>query len=192
MESITQKHPIKLIFLIFLSLLSVYSTIVLLCPHKPLKLEFNLTTHTAQKITEKALLGRPTIIFFGFSGCSSICPIGLTNLEAVGKKMSALNQPINALFITIDPFHDTPATLKKFLSSFSQTILGATGSEDMLKKLQKTFTLYIKKIPLEEGDFTYDHTSHFFLFDQKNTYLRAFSIQTRPEKIIHVLRKDTP
>src|SRR5438128_2201217 len=64
-----------------------------------------------------------------------------------------------ALFITVDPQRDTPATLKDYLSSFDPHLRGITGSPDAIAAVAKAYRVYYKKVPTEGDDYTMDHTA---------------------------------
>ena len=50
---------------------------------------FTLTNHQREVITERSFLGRPFLVFFGFTHCPDVCPTTLveitTWLQAVGR-----------------------------------------------------------------------------------------------------------
>ena len=48
---------------------------------------FTLTTHTGQTFTEKDLLGKWSLIYFGFTNCPDICP---EELDKMGEAVDAL------------------------------------------------------------------------------------------------------
>ena len=43
---------------------------------------FNLTSHKGEKISEKILSSRPTIVFFGFTHCPEVCPTTLYEISS--------------------------------------------------------------------------------------------------------------
>jgi len=43
---------------------------------------FTLTNHLGQKVTEKSLLGKYSLIFFGFTYCPDVCPVAMQNMTA--------------------------------------------------------------------------------------------------------------
>src|ERR1700693_1903755 len=70
---------------------------------------FQLTDQTGQTVTEKNLVGRPTLVFFGFTHCPDVCPTELFEMSEVLKALGKDADSVNAYFISVDPERDTPA-----------------------------------------------------------------------------------
>ncbi len=43
---------------------------------------FTLVADTGEAVTEAAMLGHPTLMFFGFTNCSDVCPTALAEASA--------------------------------------------------------------------------------------------------------------
>lgn len=54
---------------------------------------FNLTTHKDEPFTEKDLLGKWSLIYFGFTNCPDICPEELDKMSEAVDKLGAFFQP---------------------------------------------------------------------------------------------------
>lgn len=76
--------------------------------------DFTLMDHAGKEISLKQFSGRLIYLTFAFAHCKTICPMILDSIKKVAKK----NQVPDAVFlvITLDPWRDTPATLKSFAS----------------------------------------------------------------------------
>jgi protein SCO1/2 len=70
---------------------------------------FSLIDTEGKPITEEWLLGKWTIVYFGFTSCPVICPAELEKLAEVYRILDA-GRPtrLRTLFISIDPERDTP------------------------------------------------------------------------------------
>jgi protein SCO1/2 len=63
--------------------------------------------------------GRIVLINFMLTGCQDVCPPETTNLARVQDLLGdRLGRSVVMLSLTVDPFHDGPAELKKFSSAF--------------------------------------------------------------------------
>ena len=82
-----------------------------------------------------------------------------------------------AVFVTVDPERDTPAAMKDYLSSFDPHIRGLTGNADDLAKVAKAYRVYYKKVPLEGGDYTMDHTAIVYLMDKDGRFVAPFNMK---------------
>jgi protein SCO1/2 len=129
-------------------------------------LKFNLQTHNGKNISEKDLIGSPSIIFFGFTYCPDICPSSLMLLSNLIDELKKDQKKIKYYFVTVDPERDTQESLKKYLSNFNANITGVLGKPSELKKLYQSFDIYAEKVKLKKS-YTIDHTASFILLDSK-------------------------
>src|ERR1700760_1139008 len=109
---------------------------------------FQLTDQTGQTVTEKSMLGHPTLIFFGFTHCPDVCPTTLFEMSEVLKAMGKDGDSVNAYYISVDPERDTAASMKDYLSSFDPRLKGLTGPPEAVAKVISGFRVYGKKVPL--------------------------------------------
>src|ERR1700744_3087058 len=68
---------------------------------------FQLTDQPGQNVTEKDLMGKPTLIFFGFTHCPDVCPTELFEMSEVLRAMGKGADGVNAYFVSVDPRRDT-------------------------------------------------------------------------------------
>lgn len=86
-------------------------------------------------------------INFIFTGCSDSCPVETARLRQVQKILSdRIGKDIFLYSISIDPYNDTPATLKRYAEKFGigpgWTLL--TGEPDDIEQLRRRLGLYIE------------------------------------------------
>jgi protein SCO1/2 len=80
---------------------------------------FELTDQDGRRVTEKDLLGKPSVIFFGFTSCPDVCPTTLTEITHWLKALGSDADKLNVAFISVDSARDTPEHLKLYLRSFA-------------------------------------------------------------------------
>lgn len=125
--------------------------------------EFELTASNGKTLTEKDLLGKPHLVFFGFTHCPEVCP---TTLYEVSGWMEEIGEPakdLNIYFFSVDPERDTPEILANYLSPFGDRVIGLTGSPQQVDKAAKGYHIYYKKVPTDDGSYTMDHTARISL-----------------------------
>ena len=101
--------------------------------------EFSLKDVDNNIITEKSFEGPVTALFFGFTNCPDVCPITLNKLSLIIDELKKEKKNLKVFFISIDPERDTPATMKSYLSSFEDTIVGITGESEKIFFLSKSW-----------------------------------------------------
>ena len=62
--------------------------------------------------------GRPVLLNFIFTTCSSICPLTSRTLEEFQHKLGAEADKVHMMSISIDPEQDTPARLREYARKF--------------------------------------------------------------------------
>jgi protein SCO1/2 len=138
---------------------------------------FKLTNQDGQVVTDQDLKGHPFLVFFGFTHCPDVCP---TTLFEVSEILRALGPDANrtrALFITVDPERDTPAVMKDYLSSFDPHLSGLTGDPEAIAAVAKAYRVYFKRVPLEQGGYTMDHTAIVYLMDKTGRFVSPFNVK---------------
>lgn len=143
---------------------------------------FQLTDQSGQTVTETSLMGRPTLIFFGFTHCPDICPTSLFEISEVLRAMGKKADRVNAYFVSVDPERDTAAAMKEYLSSFDPHLKGLTGNPEAVAKVISAYRVYAKKVPLKDGDYTMDHTALIYLMDRDGKFVAPFNMKRKPEE----------
>ena len=127
---------------------------------------FALVDVNGRPFTDRDLRGRPAALFFGFTTCPEVCPTTLARWSAALKTLGPDGDKLRAVFVSVDPQRDTPAVLKRYLSDFDPRIVGLTGSPQAVAGMLAAYHVYARKVPLEGGGYTMDHTAATYLFDR--------------------------
>ena len=127
------------------------------------KMSFTLTNHHGVTVTPSEWIGRPTMVFFGFTWCPDVCPTTLSDISLWLQDLGPDANRMNILLVSVDPERDTPQVLADYLSNFDPRITGLTGSIAEIKRAAEEFRATIEKVPRED-DYTIEHTAGVFLF----------------------------
>lgn len=125
---------------------------------------FVLTAAKGGEFDSKSLSGKPYAVFFGFTHCPDICPTTMAELTGMLKDLGDQANSLNVVFITVDPERDTPAVMTDYLSNFDARIIGLTGSPDQIAHVVAQYRVYAKKVALDGGQYTMDHSASIFLY----------------------------
>ena len=150
---------------------------------------FRLEDQNGAAITDQTMKGRPYLLFFGYTHCPDVCPTTLFEISEVLKALGKDADRTGALFITVDPERDTPAMLKDYLSNFDPHLRGLTGDQAAIDAAVKAYRVYAKKVPLENGDYTMDHTAIVYLMDKDGHFVAPFSTKGTPDAEAAELRR---
>jgi protein SCO1 len=138
---------------------------------------FELTDQNGQPFSDKDLKGKFFLVFFGFTHCPDVCPTTLFEISEIMRNLGPAADRTAALFISVDPERDTPEAMKEYLSSFDPHVRGLTGDAAALAAVAKAYRVYYKKVPLDGGDYTMDHTAIVYLMDKDGRFVAPFNMR---------------
>ena len=124
--------------------------------------DFSLTDHQNRKFSLSDHSGKVILLNFGFTNCPDICP---TTLGMLGEVLDLVgDERVVALFITVDPKRDTVARLGAYIPFFHDRIVGLTGPEQAIKRVNDACgTFYSKEQGASEGDYLVIHSPAVYL-----------------------------
>jgi protein SCO1/2 len=88
--------------------------------------------------------GRPVILSFIFTSCTTICPVITNTLAQVQNKLGKERNSVRIVSITIDPEEDTPSRLKAYGEKYhaGSEWHHYTGTIQEIIKIAKAFGVY--------------------------------------------------
>ena len=155
-------------------------------PHRPaaalLSGDFELMdSASGQWVRRSSFDGKFRLVFFGFTHCKVVCPRGTW---AMGQALDLLGSDADrlvALFITTDPERDSAPVVRRFVSNFSERIIGLVGDRASIDQAMKSFRTQAEKIEIESADvYQMDHPAIFFLMGPSGNYLKTLSSYDLP------------
>ena len=137
---------------------------------------FTLTSQDGRPVTQAALDGHPTLVFFGYTHCPDVCPATLAEISSVFQAAGP-DDKARALFITVDPQRDTPPVLKDYLQSFDPRITALTGTPEQIRQVETAYKAYAKAVPDKDGTYSMDHTAITYLMDKQGRFVGGFNLE---------------
>lgn len=138
-------------------------------------------------ISLSSLRGHPVILYFGYTYCPDVCPVGLAVIRDV-----LLSDPqfanVKALFVTVDPARDTAQRLADYVAFFHPNIIPLHGSEAEIKAVAQNYGTYFMQGTPEGGSYAVDHTAYFYLIDADGELVRVLDHATSPEHLAESLK----
>ncbi len=107
--------------------------------------QFSLIDQQGQPFNNDRLRGNWTVAFIGFTYCPDVCPTALAKMAEALNRLKATpsdNKPPVFLFISVDPFRDTPEILDNYVKYFNKSFIGLTGAPEHISKLVSGLGLY--------------------------------------------------
>jgi protein SCO1/2 len=151
--------------------------------------KFDMVDQTGRTVTQETLKGRPYAIFFGFTRCPDVCPTTLSRMAALRKRLGADGDRFDIVFVSVDPGHDTRTSIGEYVKLFGTPIIGLTGTDAQTDRIVKAFKIYYKKVPVEGGDYTVDHTASVFLMDRAGKFVTTIDHKEGQDVALEKLRR---
>jgi protein SCO1/2 len=153
-----------------------------------------LIASDGRKFGAQKLRGHWSIIFFGFTKCPLVCPKTLGVLSAALKQLKggAKPQRIQAIFVSVDPAHDTPQHIRDYLQHFDHHIIGLTGNRIDIDRFTREIGAGYKR-----NGSSIDHSTSLFVVDPTGHLCGLMLHPSQPsvvvsdfEKLRHDLDRD--
>lgn len=152
--------------------------------------DFELTDHRGMIQSDEDFRGKWMLVFFGFTNCPDVCPVGLSIIAQVMDDLGPQAARVQPLFITVDPARDTPTALAEYVPLFGDSILGLSGSPEQIAQTASAFKIYYERI--EEASapdgYAMSHSSSILLYDPDGEFSRTYEFNASPEDILADLR----
>lgn len=124
---------------------------------------FTLVDQTGATVTDKEVLKKPSLVYFGYTFCPDVCPLDAQRNADVVDILAEKGLDVTPVFITIDPTRDTPKVLAEWTAAISPKMIGLTGSEDQVKAASVAYKTYYKKQPSGDENYLMDHSIYTYL-----------------------------
>jgi protein SCO1/2 len=140
-------------------------------PGAPLGGSFQLVDANDKPVNEAIFREKPSVTLFGYTHCPDVCPTSLTEFGKWSEELGPEAEKLRFIFVTVDPERDTPEAMRDYISAFSDRIVGISGPPEAVHAMVKDYKIYSRKVPLDGGDYSMDHTGSMILQDAKGNFV---------------------
>ena len=133
--------------------------------------DFDLLDHHGESFTKERLMGKWSMVFFGFTNCPDVCPTTLATLnDTYSKLKDAEKEKLQIIMISLDAERDSVEKLAEYMPYFNPEFIGVTGNKHFIRRLTAEINIAYNKVPLEGEDYTVDHSTQMVLVNPKGDY----------------------
>jgi protein SCO1 len=150
---------------------------------------FSLVDQHGRSVSAADFHGRWLVVYFGFTQCPDVCPATLALLAAALRTLGADAGALQAVFITIDPEHDTGQVLASYLQNFGPNFIGLTGSAAQIAAAAQSFGAYSGGEKGASAAMSLAHSSTLYVVDPQGRLNRQLSSQMTAAQLATYLRK---
>jgi protein SCO1 len=133
--------------------------------------DISFVDHHGQVFDNDRLLGKWTLVFFGFTYCPDICPttMGFLN-ELMGQLEGTEAEDTEVVMVTVDPARDTVEQLASYVPYFNPDFTGVTGDFLDIHRFATALNTPFRKVPGEGENYQVDHSANVALINPRGDY----------------------
>ena len=133
--------------------------------------EFELVDHHGVPFNRARLVGKWSLVFFGFTYCPDVCPTTMTFLnEFVASLEGTEAQDTQVIMVTVDPARDTVQQLAGYVPFFNPDFIGVTGEFLDIHRVATALNTPFRKVMGEGDNYQVDHSSNIVLINPRGDY----------------------
>ncbi|EEW25228.1 SCO family protein [Rhodobacter ferrooxidans] len=143
----------------------------------------NLIDETGAAVTEKEMLAKPSLVYFGYTFCPDVCPLDNARNAAAVDILEEQGIEVTPVFISVDSARDTPETLTSFTDSLHPRMIGYTGTAEQIKAASLAYKTYFKIKNPEEEYYLIDHSTFTYLMLPGIGFVDFFKRDATPDQM---------
>lgn len=142
---------------------------------------FTLVDETGATVTDKDVITRPSLIYFGYTFCPDVCPLDVARNAEATDALEEMGYEVTPVFISIDPKRDTPEVLAEFTDVMHPRMIGLTGSEEQVKAASLAYRTYFRINDTGDDYYLVDHSTQTYLVLPGHGFVEFFGRDVTPE-----------
>lgn len=136
---------------------------------------FKLVDQNQQTFTNDSLSGKWSLVFLGYLSCPDICPMTMAKLANLLPKLhSVAEQPVQVLFVSVDPQRDIAERRKEYVEYFNPDIVGLGAEHKDLFPFVRNLGLMYSIPSGEEQNYFVDHSASVVLINPQGLIAAIF------------------
>jgi protein SCO1/2 len=145
---------------------------------KPIS-DFIFYSENNEEFTKSDLLGKWTLIYFGFTRCPDECPTTMYQISKLINVLVEKDFPLDNkqwVLISIDPERDSSTDISKYAKGFNERFIGAVNSRPMLINVATQLSVNNVMPNKDEMDSSHldNHVNNIILMDPNGDFAGVF------------------
>lgn len=147
--------------------------------------DFALINADGKSFALKDVRGKFVVLYFGYTFCPDICPLGLSNISKALASLERDRDQFVPIFITVDPKRDTTELLKLYASNFDPAFVMLTGTDKAIDAVKSQYHVYAKSVA-HGNAYLVDHSTYVYLLDQNGAFIKHIPHDMSPTEMKRV------
>lgn len=144
---------------------------------------FELVSETGETVTDKDVITKPTLVYFGYTFCPDVCPIDTARNAYAADILAEQGIALGNVFISVDPRRDTVEVVRDFTDNFHDDMIGLTGSQEQVKAASQAYKTYYRAQDDDPDYYLVDHSTQTYLMFPETGLATFFKRDTSAEDV---------
>ena len=144
---------------------------------------FELLLPDETLVTEKEVIDRPSLVYFGYTFCPDVCPFDVARNMIAVDILEEQGIEVKPVFVTIDPERDTPEIMGQYAEDMHPRMVALTGSDDQIRDAASAYRVYYARGTGEDEFYLMDHSTFSYLMMPDGSLATYFGRSATPEEM---------
>ena len=144
---------------------------------------FTLLDKTGATVTDKDVITKPSLVYFGYTFCPDVCPLDNARNVEVVDILAEMGHEVTPVFMSIDPGRDTPEVVGEFAEIMHPRMVGLTGSPEQVAAASRAYRTYYKAQDKKDDYYLVDHSTFTYLVLPEIGFVEFFRREQLPEEM---------
>ena len=141
--------------------------------------DFTFLSENNVEFNKDDLIGKWTLMYFGFTRCPDECPTSMYQISKLVKVLREKNYPLDDkqfVLVSIDPERDTPEQINKYAKGFDESFIGVSNVRPMLINLATQLSVNNIMPSGEASDHSHldNHVNNIILLNPSGEFAGVF------------------
>jgi len=147
---------------------------------------FTLVSETGETVTEKDVITKPTLVYFGYTFCPDVCPLDSARNAQAAYILEEQGIDLGLIFISVDPPRDTVEVVRDFTDNFHDDMIGLTGTPEQVKVVSQAYKTYYSAQDDDPEFYLVDHSTQTYLMFPETGFATFFRRDDSPDRVAEI------
>lgn len=144
---------------------------------------FTLMDQTGKTVTDKEVLTKPSLIYFGYTFCPDICPVDNARNSEAADILEQQGYEVTPVFITVDPARDTQKVMSDYAANMHPRMIALTGTPEQVDIASKAYKTFYQKQEGDADNYLMTHSTFTYLTLPDRGFADFFDRETTPAEM---------
>jgi len=151
--------------------------------------DFTFEDELGLPFQNEQLLGKWSLVFFGYTSCPDVCPMTLQKLHFIYDDLTAIAQNSQVVLVSVDPKRDTREKLAQYIGYFNPNFKALRAEHDVLFPFSRNLGLMYAITDNSTDDneaYWVDHSASLVLINPEGKVEAIFKPEQEVGEVPHI------